>query len=164
MNPYRLLQIVIALGTVMIGVFLSVTCCSASDVNLSQGATVYVPVYSHIYIGIKGYRFDLAISLSIRNTDPNRPIVVSSVAYHDSTGKLVKEFLEKPREVAPLASTEFFVSESDTTGGFGASFLVKWASTTKVCQPIVEGVMAGTSSAQGISFTSRGQTIEDSGR
>jgi hypothetical protein len=164
MNTYRLLQTVIAIITVMLGVLFNVTCCSASDTNLSQGATVYVPVYSHIYIGIKGYRFDLAISLSIRNTDPNRPIVVSSVAYHDSTGKLVKEFLEKPREVAPLASAEFFVSESDTSGGFGASFLVKWASKSKVNQPIVEGVMAGTSSAQGISFTSRGQTIEDSGQ
>lgn len=161
MSALKILQIVIALGTLVISVFSSVICCSASDLNLSEGSTVYVPVYSHIYVGIKGYRFDLSISLSIRNTNLTRPISVTSVAYHDSDGKLVRNFLEKPREVPPLASAEFFVSESDTSGGFGAAFLVKWASKTKVNEPIIEGVMAGTSSAQGISFTTRGLVIED---
>jgi hypothetical protein len=164
MNDHKLLRIGVAFGTVIIGVFCNVICCSASDVNLSEGATVYVPVYSHIYVGIKGQPFDLAISLSIRNTDPTRPITVSSVAYHDSRGRLVKHFLETPVEIPSLASVDFFVSESDTTGGFGAAFVVKWKSTTKVNEPIVEGVMAGTRSGQGISFTTRGQVIEESGR
>jgi len=162
MNERKLLLIGVAIGTVIIGMFSNAICCSASDVNLSEGATVYVPVYSHIYVGIKGHPFDLAISLSIRNTDPTRPITVSSVAYHGSTGRLLRQFLEEPVEVPSLASMDFFVSESDTSGGFGAAFVVKWKSKTKVNEPIVGGVMAGTRSGQGISFTTRGQVIEDS--
>ena len=36
---------------------------------LSKGQTVYVPAYSHIYIGGKKRPFELAITLSIRNID-----------------------------------------------------------------------------------------------
>jgi hypothetical protein len=134
---------------------------ASSEPILSEGATVYVPVYSHIYVGVKGITFDLAISLSVRNVDPTVPILISSVAYYDSSGKLVRNYVKKPIEVAPLASVDFFVSERDTTGGFGAAFVVKWKSSRKVNQPIIEGVMAGTRAGQGISFTSRGQVIED---
>jgi len=129
--------------------------------GLSSGATVYVPVYSHIPVGIKGISFDLAISLSIRNTDPHESITVNSVAYHNSNGKVVKRFLDKPMQIGPLASKDFFVSEADTSGGFGASFIVKWKAASGVNEPIIEGVMAGTKSGQGISFTSRGQVIKD---
>lgn len=133
---------------------------SSAD-GLSSGATVYLPVYSHIPVGVKGISFDLAISLSIRNTDPNESISIQSVAYHDSNGKLVKNFLNSPVFIGPLASKDYFVSESDTTGGFGAFFLVRWTSAVKVNEPIIEGVMAGTKSGQGISFTSRGQVLMD---
>jgi hypothetical protein len=43
---------------------------NAEDIKLSDGQTVYVPIYSHIYSGIKARPFDLAATLSIRNTDP----------------------------------------------------------------------------------------------
>jgi len=132
-----------------------------SDGGISAGETVYVPVYSHIYVAMKGHPFELAISLSIRNTDLTEPITVLAVDYYDSNGKLVRKYLTKNRDVAPLASVDFFVSESDTTGGFGASFLVKWKSTKRVNEPIIEGVMASTKSGQGISFTSRGRTIRE---
>jgi len=164
MNAPKPLTIVIAVGILVMGVFSSAISHSASESTLSQGATVYVPVYSHIYVGIKGITFDLAISLSIRNTDPDVPISVLSVAYYDSTGKLVRNYTKNPVEVAPLASADFFVSESDTTGGFGAAFVVKWKSHRKANQPIIEGVMAGTRMGQGISFTTRGQVIEDRGQ
>ncbi|MBI5572129.1 MAG: DUF3124 domain-containing protein [Desulfomonile tiedjei] len=164
MNARKLLRTGAVLAVIFVGVVSGVVCSSASEFDLSDGGTVYLPVYSHIYVGIKGLAFDLAISLIIRNTDPTRPITVSSVSYHDSAGKLVKQFLEKPVDIPPLASKEFFVSESDTTGGFGAAFIVKWKSLTKVNAPVVEGVMVGTKAGQGISFTTRGQVIEDRGQ
>ena len=43
----------------------------------------------------------------------------------------------------------------------GANFLVKWKSPTKVNPPLIEGVMIGTRSGQGISFVSRGQVIDE---
>jgi hypothetical protein len=36
-----------------------------------------------------------------------------------------------------------------------------WTSKTNVNPPLIEGVMIGTRSGQGISFVSRGQVIQD---
>jgi len=145
----------------VMGNFFSPAACFAESINLSEGQTVYVPVYSHIYV-MRGHTFDLGISLSIRNTDPTHPITILSVSYNNSEGNLVRNYVESPIQVNPLASKDFFVTEPDTTGGLGASFLVKWKSTSKVNEPIIEGVMAGTRSGQGISFVSRGKEIKDS--
>jgi hypothetical protein len=164
MNTPKLSKTMLGVGIVGIVVLSGAIAHCSSEPVLSEGATVYVPVYSHIYVGFKGKSFDLAIALSIRNTDPAAPISILSVAYYDSSGKLVRNYAPKPVDLPPLASTDFFVSESDTTGGFGAAFVVKWKSRRKVNQPIIEGVMVSTRSGQGISFTSRGQVIEDRGQ
>jgi len=132
-----------------------------SDIVLSDGQTVYVPIYSHIYSGLKGNPFSLAAALSIRNPDPGHPITLVSVKFYDSDGKLVKEYLDNPVELKAMASTRYILTESDTGGGSGANFLVKWTSKTKVNPPLIEGVMIGTRSGQGISFVSRGQVIKD---
>ena len=132
-----------------------------SDIVLSDGQTVYVPIYSHIYSGLKGNPFSLAATLSIRNTDPGHPITLVSVKFYDTDGKLVKEYLENPVELKAMASTRYILTESDTGGGSGANFLVKWTSKTRVNPPLIEGVMIGTRSGQGISFVSRGQVIKE---
>ncbi|MGD9103948.1 MAG: DUF3124 domain-containing protein, partial [Desulfobacterales bacterium] len=44
------------------------TASAESHIALSGGQTVYVPIYSHIYSGLKGRPFSLAATLSIRNT------------------------------------------------------------------------------------------------
>jgi hypothetical protein len=132
-----------------------------SDIVLSDGQNVYVPIYSHIYSGLKGNPFSLAATLSIRNTDPGHPITLVSMKFYDSDGKLLKEYLDNPAELKAMASTRYILTESDTGGGSGANFLVKWTSKTKVNPPLLEGVMIGTRSGQGISFTSRGQVIKE---
>ena len=134
---------------------------AGSDIALSAGQTVYVPIYSHIYSGLKGRPFSLAATLSIRNTDPKHPITLVSVQFYDSDGKLIKEYLDQPVELNAMASTRYIITEGDTTGGSGANFLVVWKSQTKVSPPLVEGVMIGTRSGQGISFVSRGQVIDE---
>ena len=134
---------------------------AGSGMALSAGQTVYVPIYSHIYSGLKGRPFSLAATLSIRNTDPKNSITLVSVKFFDSDGKLVKEYLDKPAELKAMASTRHIITEGDTTGGSGANFLVKWKSPTKVNPPLIEGVMIGTRSGQGISFVSRGQVINE---
>jgi hypothetical protein len=134
---------------------------SAEDIKLSSGQTVYVPIYSHIYSGVKGRPFDLAAILSIRNTNPNNSITLTSVKYYDSDGKLLKEYLSIPLQLKALVSTRYIITEGDKAGGSGANFLVKWKSEKKVNPPIIEGVMIGTHSGQGISFVSRGQVIKE---
>jgi hypothetical protein len=134
---------------------------SADDIQLSTGQSVYVSIYSHIYSGIKARPFDLAAILSIRNTDIDQSITIVSVKYYDTEGKLLKEYLDEPLELKALASTRYIIMEDDKAGGSGANFIVKWKSNKKVTPPIIEAVMIGTHSGQGISFVSRGQVIEE---
>jgi hypothetical protein len=132
----------------------------ADDIPLSAGQTVYVPIYSHIYSGVKGRPFDLAATLSIRNTDPKYPITIVSAKYYNTQGKLVKDYIDQPVRLDRLDSSRYIITEGDKTGGSGANFIVVWKSENKVNAPIIESVMIGTHSGQGISFVSRGQVLK----
>ncbi|MCP4717865.1 MAG: DUF3124 domain-containing protein [Desulfobacteraceae bacterium] len=127
--------------------------------DLSEGQTLYVPVYSHIYIGNKANPYLLTVTLSIRNINPLHPITLSVVDYYGTQGKLIKHYLDKPLSLPPLASTRYIILSKDKEGGSGANFIVNWSSKKPVNPPIVESIMIGTQSQQGISFTSRGQVI-----
>ncbi|MDP2499046.1 MAG: DUF3124 domain-containing protein [Candidatus Palauibacterales bacterium] len=122
--------------------------------------SVYVPDYSHVYHGAGLSRFPLTTTLSVRNTDPERAITLRSVRYYDTDGELTRRFLEEPRRLGPLGTADFVVQEHDVSGGTGANFIVDWSADRPVSQPVIESVMIGTRSGQGISFTSRGQPIE----
>jgi hypothetical protein len=122
--------------------------------SLSKGQTVYVPAYSHIYIGGKKRPFALAITLSIRNIDLSAAITLTEVNYYGSKVRLIESFVDKLRSIQPQESVRFVIAEDDKGGGSGANFIVKWKSATKVNPPIIESIMIGTQSSQGISFTS----------
>jgi hypothetical protein len=126
---------------------------------LSKGQTVYVPAYSHIYIGGKKRPFSLAITLSIRNIDLDADITLTEVNYNGSKSGLIESFVDKTISINPQESVRFVIAEDDQGGGSGANFIVKWKSATKVNPPIIESIMIGTQSSQGISFTSRGRAI-----
>lgn len=129
--------------------------------ELSTGQLLYVPVYSHIYIGDKERSFNLAVTLSIRNTDPANGMRLTSVDYYDTSGALVRRYLSGPAPLGPLASIRYVVGEQDTKGGSGANFLVRWEAPTPINPPIVETVMVGAQSGQGISFTSQAKEIKE---
>lgn len=126
---------------------------------LTPGQTLYVPVYSHIYWGSRGRSFNLACTLSIRNTDPEAAITVTSVEYFDTEGRRIRSYLDRPLRLGPLATKEYYIEEEDTRGGSGANFVVRWSADAPVNAPIVECVMIGVRSGQGVSFTSRAQEI-----
>jgi hypothetical protein len=121
--------------------------------------TVYAPVYPYVYTEDRSRPFNLAATLYVRNTDPRSPLFVTSVRLHDSGGALVRDETPRPLRLAPLATAEFFVKESDVAAGSSASFLVEWAAAGPVSEPIVETVMIGTLSNQGISFTCIGRPV-----
>ena len=152
----------VAGAVVLWQVFGSATLLSASGTEVrSSGQSVYVPVYSHIFIGDRAATFNLAATLSIRNIDPHHSIYVTAADYHDATGRLIKKHIEKQVVLRPLASTEAFIPESDTSGGLGSNFIVQWKSDQPVVAPIVECIMIGTRSGQGISFLSHGRVIQE---
>lgn len=125
----------------------------------TMGQTVYVPLYSNIFVGDREIPWQLSALLSIRNTDPAHPITISRVEYYDSDGKLVRKYLEKSRQVNPMGSVYFYVKASDTTGGWGANFLVEWTSGKKVNEPIIESLMTGLRGNHSVSFISPGREV-----
>lgn len=131
-------------------------------IELIREQTLYVPAYSHIYYGDNEKPLQLTVTLSIRNIDRSHPIRLKTVEYYETQGALLKKLLEKPIVMQPMESKRFVIPERDRTGGSGANFIVEWAAEKPVNAPIVESIMIGTYSQQGISFTSRGQSIRPS--
>jgi hypothetical protein len=137
------------------------TVAVAEPLSFSTGQTVYVPSYSHIFVGNRLKTFDLTTSLAIRNSDPETPITVTKVDYYDASGRFVRAMMKTPLVIRPISTLVYVIDESDKTGGVGASFLVSWRSSRKAAPPVVESVMIGTGMQQGISFTSRGQVVRE---
>lgn len=164
------------LGLSLIGAVIWLQACTASpsaaptppplktatldDTQIVMGQTVYVPVYSHINMVEQGRTMNLTVTLSIRNTDPSQPIILTSTNYYDSNGTLVRGYLEQPVELDKLATAEFVVPQDDTSGGLGASFLVEWVASTEVSAPVIEAIMVNTSGNQGLSFVTTGRVIK----
>ena len=83
-------------GILMVLVIFGAFAYADSGVSLSEGQTVYVSFYTHIYSGLKGRPFELGATLSVRNTDPKHPITLVSVKFYDTDGKMIKNYLDKP--------------------------------------------------------------------
>ena len=124
-----------------------------------DGHRVYVPVYSHIY-HMQDDVYNLTNTLSIRNTDAAGDIYISSAKYYDTKGKLVRDYITKPVQLPALATLEYIIGVNDTTGGSGANFIVEWMSDKVVTEPVIECVMVGTQSQQGVSFISVGKVLD----
>jgi hypothetical protein len=133
---------------------------ASSNYILSEGQTVYVPVYSNVYSSPKEVPNSLANLLSIRNTDTSQAIRITAADYYDTKGKLVKKHLSDAMTLAPLESTHIYLSERDEAGGVGANFIVRWEAAKEVNTPIIECVMVGN---QGRAFVAPGRVIKDSG-
>jgi len=158
------MTIITLAGILLFSGFGATRAFSDDGVQLSAGQTVYVAVYSHIYSGNREQPLYLAATLSMRNTSFEHPISILRVDYYDSAGKLLKKYLKEPLELGPMVSVRYIIREADTKGGSGANFIVKWESKQKLTPPLIESVMIGTKSQQGISFTSRGQVVEERSR
>jgi hypothetical protein len=129
-----------------------------ADLDITTGQTIYVPAYSEMYIA-RGRTLDLAVTLAVHNTDFEYPIILTSVRYYDTQGQLLKEYLSEPRQLGPLASTDFFVDADEQSGGLGTNFIVEWVAEQPVFEPIVEAIMLNTNNNQGISLTTPGRVI-----
>lgn len=167
MSPFSFF--VLTRATALVTLFL---CCqlatpqpvAAADVRLASAETVYVPVYSNVFSAPKAIPFHLATILSIRNTDMTETITVTTADYYDTKGNLLRSYYKQPVRLAPLESTHIYLPEDDTAGGFGANFIVRWKAAREVNAPIIECVMIGAKSGQGISFVSQGQVIREGSR
>ncbi len=128
------------------------------EAGLVAGGTVYVPIYTHVYQNLRRRPFRLVVTLSIRNTDRETPIRILHVLYHGADGRLIRDYLDLPMGLPPLASTDFVLQEQDRRGT-GTSFIVEWAAEKEVQEPVIEAVMISTALSQGLSFTTQGRVI-----
>ena len=160
-SNWRLQCIITFLGVFLTAILLATKCQASPEIDLYKSQTIYVPVYSHIYIGDREFPFNLTVTLSIRNIDPTHPITIVSVDYICSDGKLLQKYLKNPVKLNAMASTRYVVAASNKSGGSGTNFIVRWESDNNVNEPIIEGIMIGASSQQGISFVSRGKAIKE---
>ena len=130
--------------------------------NIVRGQKFYVPLYSHLNRAGGLGTLDLAGILAIHNTSESDSIIITSVRYYDTSGKLLEDCLvDKSLRLGPMANTEFGVARSDRRGGSGANFIVEWVAEKEVSDPVVESIMITASGTQGFTFTSRGQVIEE---
>jgi hypothetical protein len=130
------------------------------DLDITTGQTVFVPAYSEVHYASQDRTIDLAVTLSIHNTDFTHPIIITSVRYYNTHGQLVKEHLPQPQRLGPMASADFFVDAGEQTGGVGTNFIVEWVAEQPVYEPVVEALMLSTEGTQGLSFTSPGRVIK----
>jgi hypothetical protein len=130
------------------------------ELKANVAETMYVPIYSHIYDEDNTRTTLLTGTLSVRNTDPDKSIVLKSVAYYSTDGKLINQLCTDPVKLGPMATAEIVVPRTNTKGGSGANFLVQWTATSEVSEPIAEAVMISTGSAQSISFVCRGTVVK----
>ena len=121
---------------------------------------VYVPVYSHIYHRDQHRFIDLAITLSIRNTDPEHPVTLTAAHYYDTRGRRVRSYVRHPARLGPMATVEFVVENRDREGGSGANFLVELTAARNATEPVVEAVMVGGSGPLSVSFLSTGRVLQ----
>ena len=134
------------------------------DTLVHYGELIYVPIYSEIYYGDAGKTIELAVTLSIHNTDLSHSITVKGVNYHNKKGDLINRMVEHPIVLAPLETTNFTIGEKDRSGGTGANFIVEWNTRENVSSPIIEAIMITTQMNQGISFTTAGKITKKFGR
>jgi len=127
----------------------------------ATSGTIYAPVYSSLFLGLakQASTANLAATLSVRNVSAAHPITLDWVRYYDSVGKHVRDYLDKSSTLPPMGSVDFVVQRSDTSGGPGANFLIRWHAAAAVDEPLVETIMLGQSGNAGISFSSRGRAV-----
>jgi Protein of unknown function (DUF3124) len=132
--------------------------------NLGVSGAFYVPVYSSVSMSQGKLRAEFSVTLSIHNASETRPLVLRRIAYFDTSGKLVESYLKEPVALKPFSTVEVFVPVTDVRGGTGANFVVDWAATGEIAEPVVEALMFGGLGSGHYAFISQGRPLKVVGR
>jgi len=120
---------------------------------------VYAPIYSSLIGGGGVARLDLAATLAIRNASDSLPLVVERIDYRDTGGQLVQAYLSAPIAIRPFGTVEILIRTNDLRGGTAASFIIDWAASGPIAEPVIEAVMAGASGTRGFMFPVPGRPV-----
>jgi hypothetical protein len=128
--------------------------------SLGVSGAFYVPAYSSVSMSQGKTRADFSVTLSIHNASETRPLVLKRIAYFDTGGKMVESYLKAPIALKPFSTVEVFVPTTDVRGGTGANFVVDWAATGEIAEPVVEALMLGGLGSGHYAFISQGRPIK----
>jgi hypothetical protein len=140
----------------------SLTALPKEELGVSGG--FYVPAYSSVAMSQGKLRVDFSVTLSVHNASEARPLVVRRIAYFDTAGKQVESYLKAPVALKPLATVTIFIPTDDVRGGTGANFLVDWAATDEITEPVVEALMVGGVANAHYAFISQGRPTRTAGK
>jgi hypothetical protein len=118
-----------------------------------------VPVYSSVAMSQGRLRADFSVTLSVHNASETRPLVLKRIAYFDTTGKMVESYLKAPVAINPFATVEVSIAANDVRGGTGANFIVDWAASGDIAEPVVEALMVGSVGPGHYAFISQGRPV-----
>ena len=76
-----------------------------------------------------------------------------------TSGEPVQAYLNEPVALKPFATVEIFIPTNDVRGGTGANFIVDWAATGEIAEPVVEALMVGGIGSGHYAFISQGRPI-----
>lgn len=140
----------------------SLTALPKGELTVSGG--FYVPAYSSVAMSQGKLRVDFSVTLSLHNASETQALVVKHIAYFDTAGKQVETYLKAPVALKPLATVSIFIPTDDVRGGTGANFLVDWAATGEISEPVVEALMVGGVANAHYAFISQGRPTRTAGK
>jgi len=140
----------------------SLTALPKEELGVSGG--FYVPAYSSVAMSQGKLRVDFSVTLSVHNASETQALVVKRIAYFDTAGKQVESYLKAPVALKPLATVSIFIPTDDVRGGTGANFLVDWAATGEIAEPVVEALMVGGVANAHYAFISQGRPTRTAGK
>ena len=133
---------------------------SHESVLSSRGQIIYVPSYTELY-RYGDMKADAVSTVNIHNIDLKFSIKVTSVKGYDTSGQLVKNYLDKPLVLGPLASKSFVASYQKNSDGTGSNFIIKWESDHVVVAPLIESFLVASTGNHGFSHSSKGRVVEE---
>jgi len=83
--------------------------CAQEAPGLSAGQTLYVPVYSHIFLRPESEVLLARLHLEHPQHGHDLGIVISSVDYFDTEGKLIRKYLADPLLLPAMGSTHYYI-------------------------------------------------------
>jgi len=122
--------------------------------------TIYVPIYSDIYVSKFNPKSQLAATLSIRNTSIKDTLYVSTINYYNTKGELVRSYIDNTIMIDPMATVDYVIEKEDESGGSGANFLLNLSSKDTNIKPVIQAVMVGVDGNKAYAFTVDGYSLK----
>ena len=130
-----------------------------SEMNYND--TLYVPIYSNIYVDKQNQKRLLAATLSIRNTSYSDSLFITKIDYFNTEGNLVRHYLNGAISLPPMGTINYVIEKEDDLGGSGANFIVIMRGRHKHLKPITQAIMIGENGEnKGFSFSVDGYSIK----